>query len=76
MFKLYSQENCPNCEELKSFLKAQGLTFDEVDVTSDTKARAFMIMNDLETTPAIATAEGLVFGGEISDIKSKLMSVL
>lgn len=76
MFKLYSQDNCPNCEELKSFLKNQGASFDEINVENDTKARAFMIMNDLETTPAITTTDGNIFGGELEDIKLKLMNVL
>lgn len=75
MIKLYTQENCPNCEELKDFLKVKGIEYNEVDVNNDTKARAFMIMNDIETTPAV-DFNSSIFAGEVEDIKSKLESVL
>ena len=75
MFKLYTQENCPNCEELKSFLHEKGIAYDEIDVNQDTKARAFMIMNDLETTPAIAAGDN-VFAGELIDIKTRIENLL
>ena len=75
MFKLYTQEDCPNCEELKMFLKEKGITYEEVDVNNDTKARAFMIMNDLETTPAL-TVEDSIICGPVMDMKSKIESIL
>lgn len=75
MFKVYTQENCPNCEEIKSFLFEKGIEFEELDVNKDTKARALMIMNDLETTPALYV-NGSVFGGEIEQIKSRVMEIL
>ena len=75
MFKLYTQENCPNCEELKGFLQEKGIAYDEIDVNQDTKARAFMIMNDLETTPAIATGDN-VFAGDLVDIKTRIENLL
>ena len=67
MFKIYTQENCPNCEELKSFLKDKNISFEELDINVDTKARAVMVMNDLETTPAVSI-DGKVFGGELDCI--------
>lgn len=75
MFKVYTQENCPNCEELKSFLYEKGVEFEELDVNKDTKARAMMIMNDLETTPAMYV-NGSIFGGQVSEIKSRLMEII
>lgn len=75
MFKLYTQENCPNCEELKAFLKQKGISYDEVDVNNDTKARAFMIMNDLETTPALSIDNNII-SGELADIKVKVENML
>ncbi len=71
MFKLYSQPNCPNCEQLKDYLKGKEISFEELNVTEDHAAKAFMIMNDLETTPAVAI-NGNVFGGEIDNIKSSI----
>ncbi len=75
MFKLYTQENCPNCEELKAFLKDKGISYDEVDVNNDTKARAFMIMNDLEATPAM-TFNNDIICGELIDMKSRIESLI
>lgn len=75
MFKVYTQENCPNCEELKSFLYEKGVEFEELDVNKDTKARAMMIMNDLETTPALYV-DGNVLGGEVDQIKARVMEIL
>ena len=75
MFKLYTQENCPNCEELKGLLQEKGIAYDEIDVNQDTKARAFMIMNDLDTTPAIATGDN-VFAGDLMDIKTRIENLL
>lgn len=75
MFKVYTQENCPNCEELKSFLYEKGVEFEELDVNKDTKARAMMIMNDLETTPALYV-DGKVLGGEVDQIKARVMEIL
>lgn len=71
MIKVYTQENCPNCEELKAFLKEKRVSFEELDVNADTKARAVMVMNDLETTPAVSV-DGKVFGGDLNEIKSKV----
>lgn len=73
MFKLYSQPNCPNCEQLKDYLKNREIDFEELNVTQDHSAKAFMIMNDLETTPAVAF-NGNVFGGELDTIKSNIES--
>ncbi len=75
MFKVYTQENCPNCEDLKAFLYENGVEFEELDVNKDTKARAMMIMNDLETTPAMYI-NGSVLGGEVDQIKAKVMEIL
>ena len=75
MFKFYTQNNCTNCEEMKAFLKVNGLSYEEVDVNEDTKARAFMIMNDLETTPAIQTDNDIICG-DIDFMKGKITSLL
>lgn len=75
MYKLYTQENCPNCEILKEFLNEQGLTFEEIDVNMDTKARAFMIMNDLEITPTLV-ADGKIISGDIDSMKVSLRSII
>lgn len=75
MFKLYTQENCPNCESVKNFLKENNISFEEVDVNADTKARAFMIMNDLEVTPAIV-ADGKIICGDVDTMKVSVNAIL
>lgn len=73
MFKLYSQPNCPNCEELKDYLKDRNIDFEELNVKENHAARAFMIMNDIETTPAVSL-NGNLFGGELDAIKYNIES--
>lgn len=75
MYKLYTQQNCPNCEALKSFLDEQGLAFEELDINMDTKARAFMIMNDLELTPTLV-ADGRIISGDVDSMKVSLRSII
>jgi glutaredoxin len=68
MFKLYSQSNCPNCEELKKYLKMENISFEETDINTDHLAKTFMIINDLETTP-ILIFNNNILSGELDDIK-------
>ena len=73
MFKLYSQPNCPNCEQLKDYLKDRNIDFEELNVAEDHAAKAFMIMHDIETTPVVAL-NGNLFGGELDTIKYNIES--
>lgn len=74
MFKLYSQPNCPNCDDLKSYLKDREIKFEELNVVEDHAAKAFMIMNDVETTPAVYV-NGNLYAGEINEIKHNIESI-
>ena len=33
--EVYSTDNCPWCERAKSLLRARGLDFEEIDISSD-----------------------------------------
>lgn len=75
MFKLYTQENCPNCEAMKNFLNSNNITFEEVDVNKDFKARAFMTANDLEETPALVN-NGVILVGNVDVVKDKVVQLV
>lgn len=75
MFKLYTQDNCPNCENLKEFFKQNNVEFEELNIEKDFKARSIMVLNDLETTPAVSL-NGNVFGGDLEEIKNKVAEML
>ena len=75
MFKLYTQEFCPRCDELKGFLKEQGIAYEEVDPTNDFTARAFMSLHDLEELPVVRVGNEAL-AGELDDMKAKIVSML
>lgn len=72
MIKLYSQQDCVNCEMLKDFLKENKIDYTEYDVNKDYTARAFMIMNDLDATPAVVKDKQIIFG-DIEDMKKEIL---
>lgn len=74
MFTIFTQENCPNCTVLKDFLKQRNIKYNELDVNNNFEARAKMIFNDIETTPAILY-NGNMFGGELEVLKSRIMEL-
>lgn len=74
MFTIFTQENCPNCTVLKDFLKQRNIEYNELDVNNNFEARAKMIFNDIETTPAILY-NGNMFGGELEVLKSRIMEL-
>ncbi|MEG1705851.1 MAG: glutaredoxin domain-containing protein [Clostridia bacterium] len=71
MVKVYSQEFCPDCDSLKNILKEKGIEYEEYDVNKDFTARATMLLNDVDTTPALII-ENEMISGSIEDITSKL----
>lgn len=41
--KVYSTQTCPWCHKLKEFLKEKNIDFEDIDVSSDEKARNEML---------------------------------
>lgn len=74
MVKIFSQENCPNCDELKSYLKVNNIAFEELDVNKDFKAKAAMLMNDIESTPAV-DINGSMFGGSVEELELQVSNL-
>ncbi len=75
MFKLYTQEFCPRCEELKGFLKENGIAYEEADPNTDFTARAFMSLHELEELP-VARFGNEAVAGELEDMKVRIKSLL
>lgn len=71
MLKVFSQESCPNCDELKSYLKANNFEYEEIDVNKDFKAKAVMLMNDVESTPAV-DLNGSILSGSVDEIIGRI----
>ncbi|MFQ6067997.1 MAG: glutaredoxin family protein [Candidatus Bathyarchaeia archaeon] len=78
--KVYTQQHCPNCEELKNFLKNEGISFIERNIDLDKLAqkRAIEIgvckVTDkkdifLCSTPAVEIGDKVLFGFTEETIK-------
>ncbi|MDD4066465.1 MAG: glutaredoxin [Clostridia bacterium] len=76
MFKVYTQQNCPNCLELKNLLKANNIEYTELDVNAGTTeasaAKAKMIFNDIEATPAVEF-DNQVIGGNVQELAMNIL---
>lgn len=75
MLKVYSQEDCINCELLKDFLNENDIEYVEYDVNKDYTARAFMLMNDLDATPAVVKDDQII-SGDIDEVKEKITGLV
>ena len=52
--EVYSTDNCPWCERAKSLLRARGLDFEEIDISSDqTRALEMIERSGRRTVPQI-----------------------
>ncbi len=74
MFTIYTQENCPNCITLKNFMKERNIEYTELDVNTTFTAKAKMIANDIEVTPAIDFNNKL-FGGDVDTLTTKVLEL-
>ena len=72
MFTIYTQEDCPNCMELKSFMKNNNIPYEEKNVSTDYAAKANLIMHDIESTPAIGI-DSQIYGGSLDYLRQKVM---
>ena len=67
MVKVYTLNNCPNCEELKDLFKQKHINFEEVNVEEDFIARAKMVENDLEEMPVLEVS-GKLKAGPVNEL--------
>ena len=74
MFTIYTQDNCPNCLEFKNFMKERNIQYTERNINEDYEAKAKLIMNDIEMTPALGI-ENNMFGGNLDYLTRKVLEV-
>jgi len=72
MYKIYTLENCPNCEELKENLKINSIAYEEVNIEDDFLARAKMIENDLEDLPVVEQ-NGVFKSGSVQELLNQIV---
>ena len=74
MYKVYTLENCPNCEELKKALKFNSIDFEEINIDNDFVARAKLIENDLEILPVLEY-NGTLKSGAVSNLLNQIPGI-
>lgn len=68
MIRAYTMPDCPMCEELKQYMKASHINFEESNVEEDFIARAKLVSLDIEQMPAIEM-NGHVYSGDVEELK-------
>ena len=53
MLTVYSKTVCPYCQQAKSYLKAAGVEFEEINIDNDSAAREFIVSAGHRTVPQI-----------------------
>lgn len=61
--KVYSTEHCPYCVTLKEYLKANNISFQELDVTTDLTAQKEMIEKSGQMGVPVADIDGEIVVG-------------
>lgn len=61
--KIYTVDYCPYCFRAKELLERKGVTFEEVDVTSDPKTRAWLVTATGRRTVPQTFIDGKPVGG-------------
>lgn len=69
MIKTYTMPNCPNCEELKSFMKNSHISYEETNVEEDFRAFAKLTSLDIDQMPAVEI-NGKFYSGDVEELKS------
>lgn len=59
---VYTTEYCPYCDMAKRFLNAQGLTFEEIDVTDEDEKAKLKARTGWRTVPQIFINDELIGG--------------
>ena len=71
--KVYSTPTCPWCVKAKNFLKENGITFKDFDVSSDEKARNEMVKKSGQMGVPVLDINGeIIIGFDAERIKSAL----
>lgn len=63
MLKVYSKNNCPQCEQTKHLLTTKGITYKEIKIDEDQDAREWLIAQGHRTAPQLYLGESLLVAG-------------
>lgn len=63
MLKVYSKNNCPQCDQAKHLLTSKGISYTEVKIDEDQEAREWLIAQGHRTAPQIYLGDGLLVAG-------------
>ena len=71
--KVYSTPTCPWCVKAKDFLREHGISFKDLDVSSDEKARNEMLKKSGQMgVPVLDISGEIIVGFDVERIKSAL----
>jgi len=71
--KVFSTPTCPYCYTLKEFLKERNVSFEDIDVSQDEKARDYMIEKTGKMEVPVVEIDGEIVEGFD---KKKIVSLL
>ena len=73
MVKVYTTNTCPWCDKAKSYLKAKGIEFEELNVQDDMAAREEMIKKSKQMgVPVLDVNGSIIIGFDKSAIDTAL----
>lgn len=72
---IYSKPNCPNCKAVKKFLNDNDIEYEEVDIISDYKGKARLILEEKEMLPVIQQGTDFIEfdKSKFDEIKEEIM---
>lgn len=62
--KIYSKQNCPNCEKAKRLLNSYSIGYEEVRADLDQSAQDFLVSKGLRGVPQVFVGDVLIGGYE------------
>ena len=63
---VYSTPLCAPCEQLKNFLKEEGVEFKVKDLMMDEEAADLMYKNGIRSAPALGVDDKILHGADLS----------
>lgn len=63
MIKIYTTQTCPYCVMAKDYFKQKGVQYEEIDVSSDEKAREEMINKSNQMGVPVLDIDGAIIVG-------------
>jgi glutaredoxin 3 len=73
--RVFSTPSCPYCATLKEFLKEKGVEFEDIDVSSDQKAKEEMIEKSGKLEVPVVEIDGQIVAGFDKEKITKLLGI-